>query len=47
MTVFVAHAADDYSQVSELLSMPIGSIGPIRARSLARLSRDRGLIALR
>ena len=47
MTVFVAQSADDYSQVSELLSMPIGSIGPIRARSLARLSRDRGLLALR
>ena len=47
MTVFVTQAAVDYSHVSELLSMPIGSIGPIRARSLARLSRDRGLLALR
>ena len=47
MTVFVTQSAVDYSHVSELLSMPIGSIGPIRARSLARLSRNHGLLALR
>jgi RNA polymerase sigma factor (sigma-70 family) len=47
MTVFITQSADDYSHVSELLSMPIGSIGPIRARSLARLSRNRGPLALR
>ena len=29
----------DYRQISAKLAMPIGSIGPIRARSLARLER--------
>jgi RNA polymerase sigma factor (sigma-70 family) len=30
----------DYRQISAQLAMPLGSIGPIRARSLARLQRD-------
>lgn len=30
----------DYRQISAKLAMPVGSIGPIRARSLARLRRD-------
>ena len=47
MTVLVTRPAVDYSHVSELLSMPIGSIGPTRARSLARLSRNHHLVALR
>ena len=47
MTVFATQSAVDYSDISELLSMPVGSIGPIRARSLARLARNRGLLALR
>jgi RNA polymerase sigma factor (sigma-70 family) len=37
----------DYRQVGELLSMPVGSIGPTRARSLARLSRDPQLRKIR
>jgi RNA polymerase sigma factor (sigma-70 family) len=36
----------DYGQISRLLSMPVGSIGPTRARSLARLSRDQQLLAV-
>jgi RNA polymerase sigma factor (sigma-70 family) len=47
MTVLVTQPAADYVHVSELLTMPIGSIGPIRARALARLSRNRQLLALR
>jgi RNA polymerase sigma factor (sigma-70 family) len=37
----------DYRGVSERLSIPIGSIGPIRARSLTRLRRVPELCALR
>jgi RNA polymerase sigma factor (sigma-70 family) len=47
MTVLLTRPELDYGQVSELLSMPRGSIGPIRARSLARLSREPQLRALR
>jgi RNA polymerase sigma factor (sigma-70 family) len=47
MTVFVTQPTVDYGRVSELLSMPIGSIGPTRARSLAHLSRNPELRALR
>ena len=47
MTMLVTEPAVDYRHVSELLSMPIGSIGPIRARALTRLSRNRRLVALR
>lgn len=36
----------DYQQVGELLRMPIGSIGPTRARGLARLEGDAGLQGL-
>jgi hypothetical protein len=45
--VFVTQPTVDYGRVSELLSMPIGSIGPTRARSLAHLSRNPELRALR
>jgi RNA polymerase sigma factor (sigma-70 family) len=47
MTLLLAEPALDYRQVGELLAMPVGSIGPIRARSLARLSRHPELRALR
>lgn len=47
MTILIARPTLDYRQVSEVLSMPVGSIGPIRARSLIRLSRDPQLRALR
>lgn len=36
----------EYRQIGELLSMPTGSIGPIRERSLMRLARDASLRAL-
>ena len=39
MTLFLAESEMDYEQLSAALAMPIGSIGPIRARSLARLKR--------
>jgi RNA polymerase sigma factor (sigma-70 family) len=47
MTLLLTQPTLDYQQVSNLLTMPIGSIGPIRARSLARLSRHPELRALR
>jgi RNA polymerase sigma factor (sigma-70 family) len=47
MTMLATQPGVTYSRVSELLTIPIGSIGPIRARALARLSRNRQLIALR
>src|SRR6185437_12760580 len=47
MTVLATQPGVAYGRVSELLTIPIGSIGPIRARALARLSRNRQLIALR
>jgi RNA polymerase sigma factor (sigma-70 family) len=43
MTVLIAHPTLDYGQVGELLSMPRGSIGPIRARALMRLARNHEL----
>jgi RNA polymerase sigma factor (sigma-70 family) len=39
MTMLVAEPAMQYQDVSAALSIPIGSIGPIRARSLVRLAR--------
>lgn len=33
----------NYQQISETLGMPVGSIGPTRARGLGRLRRDREL----
>ena len=39
MTMLVSDPDADYRQISATLAMPIGSIGPIRARGLARLER--------
>jgi hypothetical protein len=39
MTLLAAEPDADYRAISAKLAMPIGSIGPIRARSLARLER--------
>lgn len=39
MTMLVAEPNMDYQGLSTALAMPVGSIGPIRARSLARLKR--------
>ena len=46
MTVLLTQPTLEYREVAALLRMPIGSIGPIRARSLARLARDAQLRAL-
>jgi RNA polymerase sigma factor (sigma-70 family) len=47
MTLLGAASSPDYREVSASLGMPHGSIGPIRARCLARLERDAELSALR
>jgi RNA polymerase sigma factor (sigma-70 family) len=47
MTLLLAQPSLDYQQISDRLLMPVGSIGPIRARSLARLSRLPEVCALR
>jgi RNA polymerase sigma factor (sigma-70 family) len=39
MTMLVSDPTPDYEELSTLLEMPTGSIGPLRARSLARLQR--------
>lgn len=39
MTLFACDSGANYEQIGAALEMPIGSIGPIRARSLARLQR--------
>ncbi|HTN24794.1 MAG TPA: sigma-70 family RNA polymerase sigma factor [Solirubrobacteraceae bacterium] len=40
MTLLATEPAMDYQQLSAALRMPIGSIGPTRARSLTRLRRN-------
>jgi RNA polymerase sigma factor (sigma-70 family) len=47
VTVLLTHPTLTYREIAELLCMPIGSIGPIRARALARLAHDARLGALR
>lgn len=46
MTLLVSEQGPDYRQISAALDMPVGSIGPIRARSLARLQRHPELRAV-
>ena len=47
LMVLLAHGSGaDYAEIADKLEMPVGSIGPIRARSLARLRRHAGLRAL-
>jgi RNA polymerase sigma factor (sigma-70 family) len=46
MRLLVAKPDVSYDEVSRELAMPIGSIGPTRARSLDRLRRTTGLQAL-
>jgi RNA polymerase sigma factor (sigma-70 family) len=43
MTLLVNEPAANYEQISSTLEIPVGSIGPIRQRSLARLQRHREL----
>lgn len=47
MTLLLAKPDMSYEQVGRAIGMPTGSIGPIRARSLARLQRSTRLRALR
>jgi RNA polymerase sigma factor (sigma-70 family) len=47
MTMLASDAAPDYEHISQALAMPVGSIGPIRARSLARLLRHPELHGIR
>ena len=46
MRVLVARPDLSYEEVGRMLAMPIGSIGPTRARALDRLARSRELQAL-
>lgn len=46
VTVLLAQPSLDYRQVGQLLSMPVGSIGPTRARALAGLGRNARLRAI-
>ncbi len=43
LSVLAADECPDYQAVAARLGMPVGSIGPIRARGLERLRRDRAL----
>jgi RNA polymerase sigma factor (sigma-70 family) len=46
VTALLTQPTLDYRQLGELLSMPVGSIGPSRARAFARLARDAQLRAV-
>lgn len=46
LQTLVAEPALSYDEISRKLDMPVGSIGPTRARSLARLRRDPYLAGL-
>jgi len=46
VTLIAARPALDYEQVGSILQMPMGSIGPTRARGLANLERDAQLRSL-
>jgi RNA polymerase sigma factor (sigma-70 family) len=47
MTLLVAEPDLSYEEIGRRLGLPIGSIGPTRARSLALLRRSAHLLALR
>jgi RNA polymerase sigma factor (sigma-70 family) len=47
MRVLLRNPELSYKEVGRLLAMPVGSIGPTRARSLERLRRSRQMLALR
>lgn len=46
MALLLAEPAPSYAAIAATLDIPIGSIGPTRARSLERLSHDPRLLAL-
>jgi DNA-directed RNA polymerase specialized sigma24 family protein len=45
LRMLVADPAPSYREISSVLEMPIGSIGPTRGRCLERLQRERELAA--
>lgn len=47
LTTLLRGHDETYSDVARRLHLPVGSIGPTRERALARLRRDRHLVALR
>lgn len=44
--LLLADSAPSYEQIGRILEMPVGSIGPTRARSLTRLRREAALVGL-
>jgi RNA polymerase sigma factor (sigma-70 family) len=46
LRLLVSDPAPSYEQIGEILQMPVGSIGPTRARSLTRLRREAALFGL-
>jgi RNA polymerase sigma factor (sigma-70 family) len=46
LSMLFSDPAPPYTDISRALGMPIGSIGPTRARSLERLRRDHNLVVL-
>jgi RNA polymerase sigma factor (sigma-70 family) len=46
LRLLVSDPAPSYEQISAILEIPIGSIGPTRARSLTRLRREVALVGL-
>jgi RNA polymerase sigma factor (sigma-70 family) len=46
LRLLIADPPLSYLEVSEMLDMPIGSIGPTRARCLSRLRSSRGVLQL-
>jgi RNA polymerase sigma factor (sigma-70 family) len=46
MAMLLVEPAPSYAQISRALDMPIGSIGPIRARCLVRLRRNQDLLGV-
>ena len=46
LRLLVADPAPSYAQIGAILQMPVGSIGPTRARSLTRLRHEAALVGL-
>ena len=46
MVLLATDATSDYATISRVLAMPRGSIGPVRARCIARLAQDPALRAV-
>ena len=46
IAMMLSEPPPEYAEISRLLGIPTGSIGPTRQRSLARLRRDKMLVAL-